>query len=890
MRRNFVVTAHLPLTLETPGASEGVASRVFWDTATNYSDGTSHGTRLWPPLDSRLPLTSDHHQDTSRSRFYENYPCPTDSALLLSAPHEIPCEEPTPSASGRCIIHNTGITGTSDCGTSQRRLGRESLSSSLESIPGLESPERRQAAVINWNLDEDIFGAHHALTKGEENATLIGLIPLLTKDACITSEQRETLRVTHNCMVLDIPDSLLLGFQKYCRRILEPIFHSMLPDYHLANYSCADWSSYVRVNEIIAEAVNQEYQEGDLIWIHNYHLFLVPHMIRSTRKNARIGFVLATPFPTSEIFRCLPSRAHILEGMLASNLIGFQAFSFARHFLHSCTRILGLEPSEGGIFQVESERFTRITISPMGINSEFVREQLVSSQVLARLKTLKEGSEGHKIIVGYDRGGALGGIKQKLLALECLLTEYPQWRGQVVLIQIVGRGAKLMASTGIDGGRPLPPTLGRDRVFEALANRVSEINRRFGSLHYTPILLSTDASPPHLYALLQIADVFIGGDLRDGMGLMTHRYVLAQEASGKRSPLLVSEFSGSARSMEEAIRVNPWDSLDFCDAINEALEMSEEERQWRHARLLRRVRAADSQSCSSFFLNELLRVTEEHLRRQLAIIPSLDEFRLKSSFKFSQKPLFILDYDALLPSFRHIPQTLASIVALRTSLQHLATFSNCTIILISGRTSEQLEHTLGEVPAIICAEDGFSCRDEKGVWNDLLPIPDFWDKLSSILEYWTERTPGSWVESKRASFIWHYATAGDFGARQAKECHAHIHDAIGPNYPVQVADTNGEKLSIRLRGLNQRTALSSVLKHYLHSSYDFVAVFLRPREGEMGPSDDLFKFTAEHLARVPCESAPRRAEYIVSVGRASSMAAPWHISDAQSVTRLLNHL
>lgn len=754
----------------------------------------------------------------------------------------------------------------------------------MDSVPGLIGSGQAQTASINWNPDNDIYGAHCAAAAEGENVTLIGLLPASAGNVRIDAEQRESLRTTHHSIVLDVADSLLSGFQKYCRRILEPIFHNMLPDYHLVNYNCADWSSYVRLNEIVAEAVVREYQEGDLIWIHDYQLVLTPHMIRSSRKNARIGFFLTAPFPTSEIFRCLPSRAQILEGMLASDLIGFQAYSFAHHFLHSCTRILGLEPSGGGIFQVEGERFTHITISPMGINPGVVREQLASADVLANLKALRERSKGRKIIVGCDRCDVLGGIKQKLLAFECLLTEYPHWRGRVTLIQIARRGAHV-TSSGI-------PSLSsaRDKIFEALSSHAADINRRFGSLHYTPILLSTEASAHHLYALLQVADAFVSGSLRDGMSLMAHRYVLAQAASEKCSPLLVSEFSGSAQSLEGAIRINPWDSLDFCDALNEALEMSEGERRGRHARLLHRVQTSDAQGCSAFFLGELLRVTEEQLQRQLVVIPALDEFRLKSSFKFSQKPLFILDYDALLPSFRNIPQTLASIVALRASLQHLSTSASCTIILLSGRTAEQLEHTLGEVPAIICAEDGFSCRDGRGTWGDLLPIPDFWSKLSSILEYWTERTPGSWVESKRASFIWHYAAAGDFGARQAKECHAHIQDAIGPNYPVQVADAGGEKLSIKLRGLNQRAALNAMLKRYFDSTYDFVAAFLRPKEGGVGPSDDLFKFTAEYLTRVPCESVPKRAEYIVSVGRIGTMAAPWHIADAQGVIRLLDCL
>jgi len=332
------------------------------------------------------------------------------------------------------------------------------------------------------------------------------------------------------------------------------------------------------------------------------------------------------------------------------------------------------------------------------------------------------------------------------------------------------------------------------------------------------------------------------------------------------------------------IRVNPWNNLKVRDALLRAIGLDKEEKRARHTSLLRQISSSTAQNWAMCFYSELLKSTDLAKKIQLALVPPLDGFRLKSSLKFSQKALFVIDYDALVPSFRTLSSSLSSVNKLCHALAHLASNKQRTLILLSNRTADQLEHTLGNIPLAMCAEDGFTYRTSSGQWNDLLEIPEFWPRLSLILDYWTERTPGAWLETKRASYIWHYGAAGEVGARQAKECHAHIQDAIGSNYPVHVA-VGQEKLQIKLRSLNQRQSLKSMLKIHFDESFDFIGVFLRPVGVE-----DVFKDCMEMVSSVKRSSGPKRAEYYVTVGRSNSLAVPWHIPDSQSLVLFIESL
>ena len=182
----------------------------------------------------------------------------------------------------------------------------------------------------------------------------------------------------------------------------------------------------------------KDIEDGDTVWVHDYHLMLLPAMIRekigARMPNVKIGFFLHTPFPSSEIYRILPVRNELLLGVLQCDLIGFHTYDYARHFISSCSRILGLQTTPNGV-QYKGN-FVTVGAFPIGIDPEKFVEELKKEKVQKRIAELKKKFDGVKIIVGIDRLDYIKGVPQKMHALEVFLTENPNFVGKVVLVQV----------------------------------------------------------------------------------------------------------------------------------------------------------------------------------------------------------------------------------------------------------------------------------------------------------------------------------------------------------------------------------------------------------------------------------------------------------------------
>jgi trehalose 6-phosphate synthase len=192
------------------------------------------------------------------------------------------------------------------------------------------------------------------------------------------------------------------------------------------------------VNRLFAKTMVKDVQDGDIIWVHDYHLMLLPEMLREeigdSKKNVKIGFFLHTPFPSSEIYRILPVREQLLMGVLQCDLIGFHTYDYARHFLSSCARILEVPTTPNGVEY--GGKYVTVAAFPIGIDPEKFVDGLKKQKVIDRVNALKQKFDGVKLIVGVDRLDYIKGVPQKLHALEVFLTEHPEWIGKVVLIQI----------------------------------------------------------------------------------------------------------------------------------------------------------------------------------------------------------------------------------------------------------------------------------------------------------------------------------------------------------------------------------------------------------------------------------------------------------------------
>lgn len=350
------------------------------------------------------------------------------------------------------------------------------------------------------------------------------------------------------------------------------------------------------MNRLFAKAVINDVQDGDLIWVHDYHLMLLPQMLREeigdSRKNVRIGFFLHTPFPSSEIYRILPVREALLTGLLDCDLIGFHTYDYARHFLSSCSRILGTPTTPNGLDW--NGRFVTIGAFPIGIDPEKFVEGLKKPKVQERIAVLNRKFEGVKLIVGVDRLDYIKGVPQKLHALEVFLTEHPEWIGKIVLVQVAV---------------PSRQDVEEYQNLRAVVNElVGRINGRFGTIEFMPIhFLHQSVNFEELTALYAVSDVCLVSSTRDGMNLVSYEYIATQRDN--HGVMILSEFTGAAQSLNGSLIVNPWNTEELANAIHDAVTMSPEMREANFRKLERYVFKYTSAWWGASFVNEMTRIS-----------------------------------------------------------------------------------------------------------------------------------------------------------------------------------------------------------------------------------------------------------------------------------------
>ncbi|KAI9593502.1 hypothetical protein BDF19DRAFT_415337 [Syncephalis fuscata] len=359
----------------------------------------------------------------------------------------------------------------------------------------------------------------------------------MIRSSMLSDHQKTTLvnglREQHSSVPVLLDEEASYGhYEGYCKggKLIMALFHYLPPNsYNDSNLAQSNWQSYMNVNQAFTDALVQVYRPGDLIWIHDYHLLLVPSLIRKLIPNAAIGFFLHSPFPSSEIFRSLPRRKQILEGVLGANLIGFQTYSYARHFISSCTRVLGLESTPTGVDYHGTH--VAISIFPIGVDVKLTEHYRRSAGVLEKIQRLRELYAGKRIIV------------------------------------------------------TTPGQVGLPKLEKQIAEAVARINGRFGSIEFIPVHhYRQQIDRDEFLALLSIADVALITSIRDGMNTTSHEYVICQHNDGQ-NPLILSEFTGTAGSLSAAILVNPWDYVGVAEAIHEALTLSPEDKRTKHQHL-----------------------------------------------------------------------------------------------------------------------------------------------------------------------------------------------------------------------------------------------------------------------------------------------------------------
>lgn len=364
------------------------------------------------------------------------------------------------------------------------------------------------------------------------------------------------------------------GHANYCNKTLWPIFHYLVWENAVqCKEILHDWQHYVKVNEAFAEKILEIYKSGDSIWILDHELLLLPGLLRQKLQSAPIGFYLRTTFPSSELFRCLPQAEELLRGILGANLIGFNAYAYARHFTSCCTRVLGLEASMQRIDYEGAP--VELTVIPTGIEANETFEMLKNPEVEEKLERFIELYRGMAVLVAIDRFNHSKGIIHKLSAYERFLKDHPEWLGKIVLVQVILPDQEI-SNFSISEVK-------QSKDLSLITDMAAQINSRHGSIEYVPIsIYHQDIELSEYYALLQVADCYISTKERDSLSLVPLDFVLCQEQSGKKSPILLSEFTALSGSMSTSLLINPWDHSAVSQAIFKALTMSIDEKRFRH--------------------------------------------------------------------------------------------------------------------------------------------------------------------------------------------------------------------------------------------------------------------------------------------------------------------
>ncbi|KAJ9630642.1 Trehalose-6-P synthase/phosphatase complex subunit [Taxawa tesnikishii (nom. ined.)] len=587
-------------------------------------------------------------------------------------------------------------------------------------------------------------------------------------------EIHEKLESEYEALTVFSSDKDMDGhYAHYCKMILWPVFHYQIPDHPKSKaYEDHSWKFYKQVNQDFADKVISSYKRGDIIWVHDYHLLLVPGMIRKKLPDAQIGFFLHTAFPSSEVFRCLSTRKELLEGMLGANLVAFQTREYAQHFLQTCARLLIVEATTEGV-QLE-DRFVNVIYQSIGIDPDAMTLARNDPDVQEWISVLQERYKGKRLIVARDKLDHIRGVRQKLLAFELFLNKYPEWRNNVVLLQV--------ATSTTENS-------------ELLAT-VSDIHTRIDSVHsnlaHQPLVfLQQDISFSQYLALLTVADALMITSLREGMNLTPHEFIICQDGKAteqRYGPVILSEFTGSAAILGDGvISVNPWDYQNTAESIKRALEMSGEEKERRYNKLRRIVLHQTGVYWAERLMTQLEEVHNEQFKRHALSIPRLNVSNLVEKYKSAERRLFILDYEGTLASYGPDSSVvLTSPQRVLDTLNDVLSDRKNMVYVMSARKPEEVQRLFHQVPSIgLIAENGCFLREYGVPETDWIAFLDLekqekWKhEVRGVLQYYADRIEYSWVEERHCSLVLHYEKSPDMeSARaQAGDCANHINDS-----------------------------------------------------------------------------------------------------------------
>jgi trehalose 6-phosphate synthase/phosphatase len=638
----------------------------------------------------------------------------------------------------------------------------------------------------------------------------------------------------------------------FCNDLIWPLFH-YFPSMVVLDESY--FESYAEANRLFAERIKTVYQPGDFIWVHDYQLFLVPELLRRIFPGSNIGFFLHIPFPAFEVFRNMPRRWReaILNGMLGADLIGFHTYDYSQYFLRAVSRLLGNEITMNSV--TSNDRIVRVDAFPIGIDYDKFNDAAKNSkEVHAEKQKILSTLQEKKLIFSVDRLDYSKGLLQRLEAFEYFLEMYPAWKEKIVFNMVV-----------------IPS---RDTILQyqnmkrEIDMAVGRINGKFSDMTWRPIVYQYKTLSFHeLVALYDASVVGLITPIRDGMNLVAKEYVASQVTD--KGVLILSEMAGAASELGEAILINPADKKEVAEAINRALSMPLRERTILIARMQRRLKNYTVFTWARDIIDSLETIKKEQEVRQVRLVTPVIETRILTSYAKASNRAIFLDYDGTLVPFSKVPELAIPDSQTIKQLNDLADDPKNAVILISGRDKNFLEEWFGSSKLHLIAEHGAFQKSPGKEWECTIDPDQAWKTaFLPLLQRYTDRCRGSFIEEKSSSLAWHFRNVSpEIREIKAKELKDELRTLVAHESKLHVIE-GIMVVEIKKAGYDKGVAAA---KFAMQQKYDFIMAF-----GDDRTDEDIFR-------ALPFEAIT------IKIGMTQSVAR-YNLANQKEVSRIISRL
>jgi trehalose 6-phosphate synthase/phosphatase len=626
-------------------------------------------------------------------------------------------------------------------------------------------------------------------------------------------------------------------------KCLWPLFHYFI---EISTFSETHWETYVEVNKKFSQSVIDKIAPGDTVWIHDYQLMLCPKIIKDARPDVNIGFFLHIPFPSFEIFRTFPCREALLEGMLGADLIGFHTYDYERHFLSSVRRILRKEVQFNRV--INGFREVVVDTFPMGIDYEkfhlkakqhLAQKENEKSELKKQLELHRKGAESGKLILSIDRLDYTKGVVNRIEAFDLFLTKYPEYLEKVRLLMLT-----------VPSRSDVPEYAKLKKETDELVGR---INGKYATVNWTPIWYYYRAmSFDDLIDLYMTSDIAMITPVRDGMNLVAKEFI-ASRVSGD-GVLILSEMAGASKELFEAILINPFDKNAMADALLKAITMPIEEQKQRNIGMQKRLSRYTVDYWAKDFMKALQSKNEIKEEIQIPKIHNGIQQKLVQAFAKAKNKMIFLDYDGTLVAFNEKPDLAIPDTNLLSIIDTLCKLPNTDVAIVSGRDQAFLDKWFAKLPVTLVAEHGHYIKRKDAEWKGSVTGKKEWmADVLPIFETFTDRTPGTFIEEKHNSLVWHYRkTDPELAAGRVVEIKTVLSSLISDEVTILDMD---KALEVVDRQVNKGSAVFEIKNQ---GDYDFILCI-----GDDVTDENMFVSLPDHAYTVKVGRKPTAAKYYI---------------------------